>query len=377
MKFKIFILSAVLVQLCTLTTVATVRTVSNNPSTLAQFNTIQAAIDVSNDGDTVYVYGSPNTYDSFTILDKKIAVIGPGWSPDKNLPLTANVNGCFIRNSPAGGSPDGSELQGLVFTGQATLSHSAVGGDIGTTDLRIIRCQFNNTVNFTLFSNDILFEGCVFYNVVNFNTGATYQNFLFQNNLFFFSVCCLSFQVNGLTNCVNVRFDHNLFYSSNNSTGNTVAIFVTNCRFLTFTNNIFNQANAGINVSFSTFTNNITNNISLNVANATSNATPWAVNSNVDGGGNVSNQNPQMADQASVTSGSSSPLLNFTIAAGPANNTGTDGKDMGLLFDAVGSLNWSNSRNSRLPRIFSMNITTPTVPQGGSLSVTVDARKSN
>lgn len=180
-----------------------------------------------------------------------------------------------------------------------------------------------------------------------------------------------------LNNTVNVRFDHNLFYSSNNGGGGTVSIFSGSNRFLTLTNNIFNQSNAGISVSFSTFNNNITNNITLNVANATSNATPWAVNSNVDGGGNVANQNPLMSDQTAVNGNNGSALLNFTIASGPANNSGSDGKDMGLLFDTTGSLNWINSRNSRLPRIFSMNITTPTVTPGGNLSVTVDARKSN
>lgn len=354
----------------------TTRTVSNNPSTLGQFDNIQAAIDASSDGDTVYVYGSPNTYPAFTILDKKVAIIGPGWSPDKNLGLTANVAGCSIRNSAAGGTPDGAELQGLVFTTTVTLSISGSGNN-AVNNLRIIRCQFNGSVNFDLGSDGTLFEGCMFYNTLNFNSSLTYQNFLFQNNIFFFAVCCLSFQVNGLTNSVNVRFDHNLFYSSNNSNGNTVPIFVTNCRFLTFTNNIFNQANAGIQVSSSTFTNNITNNLGLNASNSTSNATPWAVNGNVDGGGNISNQNPLMADQASINAGNSSPLLNFSIASGPANNTASDGKDMGLLFDTVGSLNWNNSRNSRLPRIYSMNITTPTVPQGGNLSVTVEARKSN
>lgn len=50
---------------------ATVRTVSNVPSTLAQFNTIQAAVDASNNGDTVYVHGSPNQYAGFTITNKK------------------------------------------------------------------------------------------------------------------------------------------------------------------------------------------------------------------------------------------------------------------------------------------------------------------
>jgi len=44
---------------------ATIRTVSNSPSTLAQFNTIQAAIDASVSADTVYVHGSPNTYAAF------------------------------------------------------------------------------------------------------------------------------------------------------------------------------------------------------------------------------------------------------------------------------------------------------------------------
>ena len=86
----------------------TVRTVSSNPSTLGQFSTIQAAIDASADSDTVYVYGSPNAYVGFTILDKKITVIGPGWAPDKNLPLTAIVEGaaCLVGFGNCGGAID-------------------------------------------------------------------------------------------------------------------------------------------------------------------------------------------------------------------------------------------------------------------------------
>jgi hypothetical protein len=356
---------------------ATVRTVSNTPSTLGQFNTIQLAIDASSSGDTVYVYGSPNTYASFTIADKVITVIGPGWSPDKNLPLLAMVDGANIRNSPAGGSPDGSELHGLYFVNTVYVCKNAVSGDFGTNNIRVVRCLFAGAVFWDLASSGFLVEGCVFYNSLNFNGGVTYQNFLFQNNMFLLQLCCLGSQITGITNTVNVRFDHNLFTSTNNSNGGTASVFSSNCRFLTFTNNIFNQANAGLNVSFSTFNNNITNNITLNSANAASNATPWTVNSNVDGGGNLANQNPQMAGQASVNSGTSDPLVDFTIAAGPANNSGADGKDMGLLYDGTGSLNWTNSRNGRVPRIFSMNITTPSVAPGGTLSVTVDARKSN
>lgn len=360
-----------------LTVCATVRTVSNNPDNLAQFSAIQPAIDASNDGDTVYVYGGPNVYAGFTIQDKRITVIGPGWSPDKNLPHTATVSGVTIRDSPAGGSPNGSELQGLIFTQTVTISRNQVGGDLPTNNLRIIRCQFNSPLSADIGASGLLVEGCIFYNAINFNGAATFQNILFQNNMFFFQTCCFNTLINGFTNCVNVRFDHNLFYSTNNGGGGNIIMFGANTRFITLTNNIFNQANMGGNVSFSTYNNNITNNITLNNANATSNATPWSVNNNVDGGGNVSNQSPAMVDQTQVNAGSSNALLNFTIASGPANNSGSDGKDMGLLFDVTGSLNWTNSRNSRLPRIFSMNITTPTVTPGGNLSVTVDARRSN
>lgn len=373
MKKVFFLLVAVI---ATINAYSTVRTVSSNPATIGQFNTIQAAIDASADSDTVYVYGSPNVYATFTIVDKKITVIGPGWSPDKNLPLLATVSGANIRNSPAGGSPDGSELQGLVLTNTVIVSDNIVAGDVGVNNIRLIRCQFNFPVTWQLPSSGFLIEGCTFFNTLNFSGSSTYQNFLFQNNYFYFTIGGLSTQINSLTNSVNVRFDHNFFTSNNNSGGGTASVFLAS-RFLTFSNNIFNQANVGNSVSFSTFTNNITNNITLNSSNATSNATPWAINSNVDGGGNVANTSPGMVDQATINAGNGSPLINFTIASGPANNTGSDGKDMGLLFDATGSLNWTNSRNSRVPRIFSMNITTPTVTPGGNLSVTVDARKSN
>jgi len=372
MKKNIFLLFVII----SFASSATVRTVSSNPSTLGQFSNIQAAIDASADSDTVYVYGSPNIYPAFTITDKKITVIGPGWAPDKNLPLTATVAGVTINNSAAGGSPDGSELHGLVFNSTASLS-AAGGTNTGVNNLRLIRCQFNSSIGIDLASSGYLFEGCIFYGAIVFGGTLTYTNFLFQNNLFFFQFF-LSANILSLTNAVNIRFDHNLFYSSNNSSGGNPTIFGGGiCRFLTFSNNIFNQANVGSNVSLSTFNNNITNNITLNSANATLNATPWAVNGNVDGGGNVANQNPGMVDQTIINGNNGSPLLNFTIASGPANNSGSDGKDMGLLFDAVGSLNWSNSKNSRLPRIFSMNITTPTVTPGGNLSVTVEAKKSN
>ena len=166
-------------------------------------------------------------------------------------------------------------------------------------------------------------------------------------------------------------FNHNLWYGAGSGVRNIATS--NNNRFLTFVNNIFVRRNASSSISSSTYNNNIT----FYPAGSAAPAIPWTANSNVDGGGNVDNQDPQMANQAAVNAGTASSISDFTIVAGPANNTGSDGKDMGFFYDAAGSLNWANSRNSRLPRIFSMNVIAPTVPAGGNVTINVDARISN
>lgn len=346
---------------------ATIRTVSNVPSTLAQFNTIQAAVNASNNGDTVYVHGSPNAYTAFTITNVKLTIIGPGWAPNKNLPFTAVVPGMTITGAAAAGT----EIQGLAVT--STIDINTAHPD----NLRFIRNYFTGGQLIYIAQGGTtyigyLFEGNVFDNSYIQTSGgsATYQNFLFQNNYFFNNGSNVSTQINGFVNSVNVLFNHNLFFGPSTGVRN---VFGQNCRFLTVTNNIFVRMDGGDQNSASTFNNNIT----YYPAGSIAPADPWSINGNINSGGNVSNQDPQMVAQTSANAGTNNALADYTIAAGPANNTGSDGKDMGLLFDATGSLNWVNSRNSRLPLIFSMNIVNPTIPVGGTLNVQVEARKSN
>lgn len=344
---------------------AIIRTVSNTPSTLAQFNTIQAAVDASSSGDSIYVHGSPNQYATFTITNKQLVIIGPGWSPNKNLPFTAVVNGCSILGSPS----NNTELQGLVFNG--TISINSNKAD----NIRFIRNYFGAFIGVNINQgsvtyNGYLFEGNIIDNAqISGTSSSTYQNFLFQNNYFYESGCCVGGNLNNFVNSVNVLFNHNLWFGPASGARDC---FAANCRFLTLTNNIFVRRDAGNQNSNSTFNNNITF-----FPTGTPPADPWSVNGNVNSGGNVSNQDPQMVAQTGVNGGTNNALQDFTIAAGPANNSGSDGKDMGLLFDATGSLNWNNSRGSRLPFVFSMNIVNPTIPQGGTLSVQVEAHKNN
>ncbi len=152
---------------------ATIRTVSNTPSTLAQFNTIQAAIDASISGDSVYVHGSSNAYGGFALTNKQLVIIGPGWGPNKNLPFTAVVNGFSIIGTACANT----EIQGLVINSTIAINSSH------PNNLRFIRNLFSQ-ITFQLGEGGItysgyLFEGNVFdNNGVDATSSSTYQNFL-------------------------------------------------------------------------------------------------------------------------------------------------------------------------------------------------------
>ena len=341
---------------------ATVRTVSNNPTTIAQFNTIQAAIDASVNGDTIYVQGSPTKYAGFTIQNKRLTIIGPGWAPAQNFqPYKATILDNVTIN---GTGSRKTEMQGLDFSSSVTITSTA------PDSLRFIRNQFEGPIYLGLTTvpyNGWIFEGNWFDKAfMSVGAQASITNFLFQNNAFY----AISTNGNfvGLLTTQNILFDHNVWFGPSGT--NTAPCFSGASTGMNFSNNIFVHRNAATNNTNSVFNNNITFGAGTN--------NPWDVSfGNSDAGGNVANQDPQMSSQSLINQGLEILLLNFTIAAGPANNTGSDGKDMGMLFDASGSLNWSNSNMSRIPFIIDMNILTTTITAGGTLSVQVGAARNN
>lgn len=338
---------------------ATVRSVNNSPGTVAQYTTIQAAVNASANGDTIYVHGSSVQYAGFTITDKRLVVIGPGWSPMQSfMPYPATVLDLAINGSGSSNT----EIQGLTFLTAVTITSAS-----HPNNLRFIRNRLTTVTMGTgsVTYNGYLFEGNWFTNSgLNVAQGCYYTNFIIRNNVFYANGATAS--AYGFYNSVSVIFDHNLFYGPSNGSTN---VFAGNCRGLLITNNIFVRRNAAASNTNSVFHKNITFNAGVD--------NPWDSAYGNSGTGNIANQDPQMADQSAVNSGSTDLLLNFTIASGPANNNGTDTKDIGLLFDSTGSLNWTNSRMSRLPFVSSMNISNPSIPAGGTLNVQVEAKKNN
>jgi hypothetical protein len=339
---------------------ATVRTVNNSPSSLAQYNNIQAAVDASAIGDTIYVHGSNIQYPAFTITNKRLVVIGPGWLPVRNFqPFAAQI----LQMTVSGSGSAGTEIQGLVFVGSITMN-----GTTAPDNARFIRNQFRSAVyvinNGT--SSGYIFQSNWFDGgFLSVTSSGTYSNYLFQNNIFY--ATSTNGNVSGFLNSTGVLFDHNLWYGPT-SLASTVNCFGGSCQSLLLTNNIFVHRDAALYNSLSTFNNNITFACRVD--------TPWLANGN-GGAGNIVNQDPQMFNQDSISAGHDNPLLNFTIAAGPANNAGTDGRDLGLMYNAVGILNWDFARMSRLPYIYNMNISNSTIAPGGTLTVQVEARKYN
>lgn len=349
---------------------ATIRTVSNSPTTLAQYNSIQAAVDASANGDTVYIHASGVGYSGASINNKKIALIGPGWAPDTDPGSIATVYGVISLN----GTCNNSLIQGIYFAGNNQNLNNGGGGLIFSNDLTgisILRNAFSggshvyvpcDTYTFT----NLLIEGNYFKGTtvgVRHNCGCCNPNrpiwtdVLVINNVFVESAGLAL-----MNNSTNVHIDHNLFYGS-------PSYPFEEARYFLITNNIFIQKNFTVlTFDYCTFNNNLTFN------SYGGNNTPWLMGNNT-GSNNISNTDPQMVDQISINNGVSNPLLNFTISAGPANDAGTDGKDLGLLFDLTGYLNWSNSRNPKLPVVNSLLINSTANP-GGNLEIHLNASQA-
>ncbi|MCX6155162.1 MAG: hypothetical protein NT007_13495 [Candidatus Kapabacteria bacterium] len=69
---------------------ATIRTVDNKYPSIGQYSNIQTALNTANNGDTIFVYGSTNSYQGF-IVTKPVTIIGSGWNSDQFVKST-NIN---------------------------------------------------------------------------------------------------------------------------------------------------------------------------------------------------------------------------------------------------------------------------------------------
>lgn len=289
--------------------------------------------------------------------------MGPGFNPDKEIPYGAILLGATVIG-PTGTA--GTEIQGMAFD-RANSSQLYVESDSIRFIRNVFYCSITYRDNLGAICDNVVWESNYFQvSSFSMNVNCLYSNWLFQNNLFYPPGIGEGL-FRSLANTSNFLFNHNLIYSCAGLLYKIV-FDANNSGGFVFTNNILMRMNLTGNMGPTSYSNNITFECNNNE--------PWLIAGNANGGGNIANTNPQLVSQEQVNA-CNAITKNLSVSAGPAKNAGSDGKDIGLLFDAIGPYNWANAGNSRLPRISKMSVLNTTVQQGATITIAVEAKTSN
>lgn len=270
---------------------ATVIRVDNNPGTSADYVKLQDAINNAESGDTIYIVGSPNWYDTNTNgsaveirINKTITIFGPGIFLGENEETQALKQPASIYRINIGEGADGTTISGITCTNGNSLiniNNRRFDNSIGTSGPSNIRIErnilehvyvsnANNTLisqNFfstngysiyiyqeasrTIIRNNIILEAqrnaSSIYGADNVNLSNTViENNTFSNGLYRINGATIQnniFMQGILSDCDDNNVKNNLFTTTQDavipeaSTGNTLS------------NNIFGAVQANVFVA--------------------------------------------------------------------------------------------------------------------------------
>ncbi|MCK6616659.1 MAG: hypothetical protein L6Q51_03355 [Cyclobacteriaceae bacterium] len=361
---------------------ATVRTVSNDPALPAQFTTtaeggntsFNAAQTASSPGDTIYIYGTRFSYGNLTI-SKRLVVIGAGYGPNNQFGQPTRIgNLSFFRDGSTDAS--GSVIAGLLISNNVDCS-----GTLATNNITIFRIRTNYI--YTYVNGSTLGSGWTIYNnIINSisggassRTSSSSTNILIANNIITSSITYFNHNT--------IIVDHNVFLGSSNLSSMWNAL-ITNNIFVRSSSNVFNGE-----VVFCTFNKNISNQNTIgaassynptNVFEATYLGAGGGANS---GSGNLTGTNPLFVnvpnnDTYNIT-------YNYRLqSSSPGKNYATDGTDVGIYggsypFPQGGDpgSGFDTSPMPPIPQVTAVNIQNTTIAPNGTLNVQVQGRVNN
>lgn len=138
---------------------ATLR-VNNAPYAQADYAGIQAAIDAAADGDTLLIEGSSVSYSGFSLVNKRLNLIGPGYELSDNLGTPFNKLGAIVqggtssvRTASPPGSADGSLVMGIEFRSELMVDRAAT--------VTVSRCYFNSSSRLSIDASGTVVTQCV------------------------------------------------------------------------------------------------------------------------------------------------------------------------------------------------------------------------
>jgi hypothetical protein len=348
-----------LTSLVTISSYATIRTVSNDPQNPAQFTTIQAAVNAAVAGDTIYVNVSPTNYGENVTLTNRVVLIGGGYKSSSQLNYKTSLTGGIYMSVSGANDPSGTVICG--FEVNRLESSSPIN------NIRIFRNLVSSIGvygnNWNIYNN--LIPGTISVPVA---TGTT--NLFIQNNLF-----GLGGFISSNSTASSVIIDHNVFQSSFTK--------LNNVKFATITNNIFASGSSDF-----VFDNGCTSNNFNNNASTTTNVSVTAPTNSFAGGpnteaGNFVGVNPLFVNVTDLTLYAATN--NYRLqSTSPVKNAGTDGTDLGIYggsypFPSGGApgSGFDTSALPPVPQVTSVNIQNGTLAPNAQLKVTIQATTNN
>jgi len=310
-------------------------TVDNKPNSPAQYKDLQQAIDAANDGDIIYVSGSPVQYgdNNYTRINKRLTLYGAGYEPTKEFPDPSVVWGVSLSAASTG-----SKIIGFTLYYTDPYPPNAVADSIEIRRNSVGYLYLGGS-NWTIENNLI--------GVIGRTVWGPPTQIRINNNIIKLYIAEL--------NQPSVVITNNLFlYEGPAFIGVTNAII---------SNNIFYRA-APQGASRCSFNNNITY--------RTSNDTiPYGDNI---GSGNLIGVNPLFVNFPDA-GGNFKFEYDFHLKPGsPAIAAGTDGRDIGVY---GGNSPIQVGGEPPLPQIKSMVIDNTVLPLNGTMHIRAKAKKQN
>ncbi len=274
--------------------IATIRIVDGNPVDVNASRTVQAAHDLANVGDTIYVCGWSASYGNL-VTNKRLVWIGPGYYLSDNSESQALSSAACIGTLTIDTGSENASFSGLSLTGLITINSDSIA-------IRRCRIAFDAVQHLTANNVNVLFIDQCFFEI---SWWATVNNIIFNSS-------------------------HNVFIRNTffqNSSGNNSSLLHSNgdAGPFTVTNCIFNGGN--INLWNTTFTNNIlySNSIAQNNNN-------YFNNLGYSNHFGTANNNQSYVNMSVVFVGSGTAERRWQLASGsPASQVGFDGTDCGIF----------------------------------------------
>ena len=283
MKTKLFLL---VIAACFVTISQAQQKFNVQNGTKAEFyNDLETAIENAASGDTIYLPGRVIQLQQDVVIDKKLALIGAGWSTENigGLQTTEIKRGGNYANIDFRDGTSGSLIMGC-FVGQINVQGSNV------SDITIWRNRLTIDIVLSSSSQRIIIRE----NVLRIINGRNASECLIQNNL-----CTGSIQ-----EFTNTQVFNNVFHQCHTLTGCNVENNYLNSTFSNFfniSNTTFKNNAFGVNVTFPAGTNTGTNNLTN-----------------------------QTFDDTFIANNFASPETIRIKDLSPCKNAGSDGTDIGV-----------------------------------------------